>query len=84
VCYRIKPHAPPARFSEPPIILCFSVATVLYRWNAFDFLYEAVLPLYIHCLLHGLPGYLILFAPHAFVPQRQFSLGHCLRLCSYY
>ena len=25
----------------------------------------------IHRLRHGLPGYLILFAPHAFVPQRQ-------------
>ena len=24
-----------------------------------------------HRLLRGLPGYLILFAPHAFVPQRQ-------------
>ena len=24
-----------------------------------------------HRLQHGLPGYLILFAPHAFVPQRQ-------------
>ena len=25
-----------------------------------------------HRLRRGLPGYLILFAPHAFVPQRQF------------
>ena len=25
----------------------------------------------IHRLLRGLPGYLILFAPHAFAPQRQ-------------
>ncbi len=25
----------------------------------------------IHRLRHGLPGYLILFAPHAFAPQRQ-------------
>ena len=25
----------------------------------------------IHRLQRGLPGYLILFAPHAFVPQRQ-------------
>src|SRR3546814_12866708 len=24
------------------------------------------------CLRRGLPGYLILFAPHAFAPQRQF------------
>ena len=27
----------------------------------------------IHRLLRGLPGYLILFAPHAFEPQRQLS-----------
>ena len=27
-----------------------------------------------HRLRRGLPGYLILFAPHAFVPQRQFRL----------
>ena len=26
----------------------------------------------IHCLQRRLPGYLILFAPYAFVPQRQF------------
>ena len=27
-----------------------------------------------HRLRRGLPGYLILFAPHAFVPQRQFPV----------
>jgi hypothetical protein len=27
-----------------------------------------------HSLGRGLPGYLILFAPHAFVPQRQIRL----------
>ena len=27
----------------------------------------------IHRLRRGLPGYLILFAPHAFVPQRQYQ-----------
>ncbi len=26
----------------------------------------------VHSLLRGLPGYLILFAPHAFAPQRQY------------
>jgi len=36
-----------------------------------------------HRLLLGLPGYLILFAPQAFVPQRQSSLDHCLRRRSY-
>ena len=29
----------------------------------------------IHSLGRGLPGYLILFAPHAFVPQRQLLLS---------
>ena len=29
----------------------------------------------IHRLLRGLPGYLILFDPHAFVPQRQIDAG---------
>ena len=29
----------------------------------------------IHRLLRGLPGYLILFDPHAFVPQRQSGAG---------
>ena len=29
----------------------------------------------IHRLLRGLPGYLILFDPHAFVPQRQLYLS---------
>ena len=28
-----------------------------------------------HRLLRGLPGYLILFDPHAFVPQRQWRAG---------
>ncbi len=28
-----------------------------------------------HRLGRGLPGYLILFAPHAFVPQRQYKLS---------
>lgn len=36
MCCRIKPHAPPARFSEPPIILNFSLATVVLRWRPFD------------------------------------------------
>ncbi len=28
-----------------------------------------------HRLQRGLPGYLILFAPHAFAPQRQYRAG---------
>ncbi len=37
----------------------------------------------IHRLQRGLPGYLILFAPHAFVPQRQFqSVSRLRHWCS--
>jgi hypothetical protein len=36
----------------------------------------------IHRCLHGLQGYLILFDPHAFVPQRQYILASCLRIWS--
>jgi hypothetical protein len=32
--YQIKPHVPPARYSEPLIILNFSLATVVIRRNA--------------------------------------------------
>ena len=40
-----------------------------YRFRlATEYLYPAVSH---HRLLRGLPGYLILFDPHAFVPQRQ-------------
>lgn len=36
MCCRFIPHAPPARFSEPPIILNFSLATVVLRWRPLD------------------------------------------------
>ena len=71
---RIKPHAPPLvrapvnsfefqscdRTSQVECLMC------LLRHRGFD----APTPS-IHRLRRGLPGYLILFAPHAFVPQRQ-------------
>ena len=60
---RIKPHAPP--LVRVPV-------------NSFEFhsccgteVYTTPAPS-IHRLRRGLPGYLILFAPHAFVPQRQY------------
>ena len=63
------------RLCGPPSIpLSFIVADVLPRWMAYrfrlatDILSPAVSH---HRLLRGLPGYLILFDPHAFVPQRQ-------------
>ena len=60
----------------PSIPLSFNLAAVLPRWNAYcvscgteD---DSPTPS-IHRLGRGLPGYLILFAPHAFVSQRQLS-----------
>ena len=60
----------------PSISLSFSLAAVLPRRDAYHVSYDTE-PLgggptsSIHRLRRGLPGYLILFAPHAFVPQRQ-------------
>ena len=63
------------RLCGPPSIpLSFNLAIVLPRWGTYRFrfvtdsLSPATSP---HRLLRGLPGYLILFDPHAFVPQRQ-------------
>ena len=62
---------------SPSIPLSFILANVLPRWNTYcvcdgtDALWAPTPS--IHRLPRGLPGYLILFAPHAFEPQRQFS-----------
>ena len=60
---------------SPSIPLSFNLAIVLPRWNTYcvNCGTEGVSPPTpsIHRLQRGLPGYLILFAPHAFVPQRQ-------------
>ncbi len=73
---RIKPHAPPL-VRVPSIPLSFNLAIVLPRWNTYrvNCGTEGVSPPTpsIHRLQRGLPGYLILFAPHAFAPQRQLS-----------
>src|SRR5687768_4108972 len=63
------------RLCGPPSIpLSFTVAGVLPRWMTYRFRLAA------YCISHtasnqrlqcGLPGYLILFDPHTFVPQRQ-------------
>ncbi len=64
------------RLCEPPSIpLSFSLATVLPRRGTYRLRYDSQgieprLPS-AHRLQRGLPGYLIPFAPHAFVPQRQ-------------
>ena len=61
---------------SPSIPLSFILANVLPRWNTYCVgcgteASTAPTPS-IHRLRRGLPGYLILFAPHAFAPQRQF------------
>ena len=59
---------------SPSIPLSFNLAVVLPRWSAYcvcsgtDDLSPTPST---HRLRRGLPGYLILFAPHAFVTQRQ-------------
>ena len=59
----------------PSIPLSFNLAAVLPRRNAYcvNCGTQGVSPRTpsIHRLQRGLPGYLILFAPHAFAPQRQ-------------
>ena len=63
------------RLCGPPSIpLSFNLAIVLPRWMTyrFRFVTDCLSPTTSHHrLLRGLPGYLILFDPHAFVPQRQ-------------
>ena len=64
------------RLCGPPSVpLSFSLATVL-PGGVLNALAAALrggnpLTLSTHRLRRGLPGYLILFAPHAFAPQRQ-------------
>ena len=66
------------RLCGPPSIpLSFNLAVVLPRWMTYRFRLatDPVEPTVSHHrLLRGLPGYLILFDPHAFVPQRQLRL----------
>ena len=60
---------------SPSIPLSFILANVLPRWITYCVCCdtEGLCPPTSsdHRLRRGLPGYLILFAPHAFVPQRQ-------------
>ena len=64
------------RLCGPPSIpLSFILANVLPRWITYRFRLSTQpegRTLSDHRLRRGLPGYLILFAPHAFVPQRQY------------
>ena len=67
------------RLCGPPSIpLSFNLAVVLPRWITYRFRLatDCVSPtVSYHRLQRGLPGYLILFDPHAFVPQRQCRPG---------
>ena len=65
------------RLCGPPSIpLSFNLAAVLPRRCAYRVSYDTEWLGHptssTHRLQRGLPGYLILFAPHAFVPQRQY------------
>ena len=67
------------RLCGPPSIpLSFILANVLPRWDTYHFRL-ATQPYgrtaSIHRLRRGLPGYLIPFAPHAFVHQRQYIVS---------
>ena len=66
------------RLCGPPSIpLSFIVADVLPRWMAYRFRLatDSLSPAVSHHRLRrGIPGYLILFYPHAFVPQRQLRI----------
>ena len=63
------------RLCGPPSIpLSFNLAVVLPRWSAYCVscgTEDSSPTPSTHRLRRGLPGYLILFAPHAFVPQCQ-------------
>ena len=65
------------RLCGPPSIpLSFNLAVVLPRWSAYCVscgTEDSSPTPSTHRLRRGLPGYLILFAPHAFAPQRQLS-----------
>ena len=67
------------RLCGPPSIpLSFTLASVLPRWDTYHFRLTTQpegRTVSIHRLRRGLPGYLILFAPHAFVPQRQLHVS---------
>ena len=67
------------RLCGPPSIpLSFNLAVVLPRWITYHFCLatDNISPTASdHRLGRGLPGYLILFAPHAFVHERQLKFS---------
>jgi hypothetical protein len=72
--HRIKPHAPPlvrAPVNSFEFHPCERTPQVGYLSLLLRRSNLTTRTSSIHRLGRGLPGYLILFAPHAFVPQRQ-------------
>ena len=67
------------RLCGPPSIpLSFTLASVLPRWDTYHFRLTTQpegRTVSIHRLRRGLPGYLIPFAPHAFVHERQYIVS---------
>ncbi len=75
--YRIKPHAPPL-VRTPVNSFEFHPCGRTPRWFTYRFRFATQSENRTaskHRLGRGLPGYLILFDPHAFVPQRQITAG---------
>ena len=73
---RIKPHAPPlvrVPVNSFEFHSCERTPQVEYLLRLRRHRKVISPTSSIHRLLRGLPGYLILFAPHAFEPQRQLS-----------
>ncbi len=73
---RIKPHAPPlvrVPVNSFEFHSCERTPQVEYLLRLLRHRRPMAPTPSIHRLRRGLPGYLILFAPHAFEPQRQLS-----------
>ena len=76
--HRIKPHVPPlvrAPVNSFEFHRCRRTPQVEYLSLSLRRACISAHTPSIHRLLRGLPGYLILFDPHAFVPQRQMRAG---------
>lgn len=87
--HRIKPHDPP--LVRPPVYSfefepcgCTPQAVHLTLLLFRTPLEGSILPIAsAHCLRRGLRGYLIRFAPHAFVPERQACSSGLLSLSTF-
>ena len=76
--HRIKPHVPPlvrAPVNSFEFHRCRRTPQVEYLTLSLYHSEVALRTVSIHRLLRGLPGYLILFDTHAFVPQRPLAPG---------